>query len=648
MGESNTNEGSEVEKIDILIDEKEGTAKTTLKTKLERKEEKREKIEEKRKEKIMLKKNIFQVNELGVKEIKEKNKIKGIKKKLKKKQKFFKNPYNLIFITILIVFIIVQSNYLLADGVWNDETIYMWLGKNLSKNPSYLFSQEMIYYSSFLPIVVISVLNCCMSTFAASHFMVFFFALAGLIFVYLLGKELKNELTGIIAVVLVSFNHLYNVICTRVLIDVPLATLFTIVAYCLIKYEKIKNIKWAILLAITLFITVTSKHTGILSVAFVASYYIFAYLIESIRRSIVKKKNLIVVGLKELFKRKSFYVFLIIFVILMVTLAIFRSSINAEKISGLPGQTKISELGWPTSIFAAQFPFIFGWIVLILFLVSIVFSAIFAFVQGKKEHYLLLAWFISFFGVFSMLHLWQSPPRYMIPIIPVVGIFIGLMFSTLISMIAKIRKKKIFTVITLVVIGTLLLFPVISYLGIYKNLQLQKQNTYIGYLEGGDWLKRNVMKNKSIIIAESYRQIRAFSGFEFEENGGIIYTESIFQNKTAFEEFLNKNNDKVIYLQTDIWEYTMPKWIHPLDQKKFDYLLSVGFKPVYGVEKEIVTREGPRKAMVVIIFQKDSGNFNITEIEEENGKQGLIITNNQTLSDNRTTMVSNNQTNKTE
>ncbi len=510
------------------------------------------------------------------------------KKSLDKTTKFVnKHKFKLILLAIILMFVIVQAQYIFKDGVWNDETLYMWMGEQLTDDPSYMFSSEMIKYNVFLPTIIMSTLNFIMPIFYASHLTIFIFAIVGLLFAYLLGKELKNEWVGLIAVALISVNHLYNVIATRVLIDVPLATLFTIVAYCLLKYEKIKSFKWAIILAIVLVLTVMSKHTAILSVAFVGLYYLTFYLVGK-----VKRKKIISDDLKELVKRKSFYVFLVIFAGLMSVIMWVRGSSGSEV---LAGQTKITELGMLSKVFAIQLPFVLNWSMLIIFIISFIVLIMLAVGMGKKEHYIMLTWFISYFGIFSMLHLWQSPPRYMIPIIPIISLTVAFMCMVVYTM----SDKKLHKVLTIGGIGLIIFASVIMNMGMHTTLQTNKQQSYIGYLETGKWMQTNIAEEHSIIISESYRQIRAFSGFDYAENGGIVYFASTFQNKTTFETFVNSTN-KTVYLQTDVWEYTAPAWLHPMDTDRYNYLVSIGFTPLLGVDRQI---QG-QKVTVVAMFSK--------------------------------------------
>ena len=69
---------------------------------------------------------------------------------------------------------------------------------------------------------------------------------------------------------------------------------------------------------------------------------------------------------------------------------------------------------------------------------------------------------------------------------------------------------------------------------------------------------------------------------------------------------LSKTSD--VYLEVDMWEYTQPSWYYPLSQESINYFLSLGFKPVKTVEREIPTNKGLSKLSVILIFKKEKEN----------------------------------------
>ena len=110
------------------------------------------------------------------------------------------------------------------------------------------------------------------------------------LFIILLGKELRNLKTGIIASLL--FISISNILTQSALIltDIPLTAFVLIAHYCIIKSIKNKNLFWYILSIILILITVFTKITGFLFL--IAP---FLYLIAN------KKRNLNLKNMKKYF-----------------------------------------------------------------------------------------------------------------------------------------------------------------------------------------------------------------------------------------------------------------------------------------------------------------------------------------------------------
>ena len=151
---------------------------------------------------------------------------------------FLKNKYNIAFIVVFLIGLYLKLKFLFVDSIWPDEALYQWYGYKLLHVPSYFFSEEFAEVVSYLPSTIMAFFNIFTNSFIAGRITILLFGLAGIILVYLLGKELKNRPVGLMAAILLSVNHLYWFIGSRTLLDVPLTTMFTLVAFCLIKYEN--------------------------------------------------------------------------------------------------------------------------------------------------------------------------------------------------------------------------------------------------------------------------------------------------------------------------------------------------------------------------------------------------------------------------
>jgi hypothetical protein len=137
-----------------------------------------------------------------------------------------------------------------------------------------------------------------------------------------------------------------------------------------------------------------------------------------------------------------------------------------------------------------------------------------------------------------------------------------------------------------------------------------KADSYVGFREAGEWLAQNVPED-AVVYAGSPAAIRLFYGEEYLNEGyaegfgsvdGKIYY-GFPATKQEFEQQLLTRPSNV-YLEVDIWEYKNQQWMYPLSQENFDYLASLGFEPVYAVEREIPTQTGIQNVPVIYILKK--------------------------------------------
>ena len=110
-------------------------------------------------------------------------------KMIDKIKKWIKNPYNAILIALLIITIFFRLRYLFQESIWVDETAYYLLAKYIKETFSFgpfspftelrLTSDIVIVFWSFF-----------FNLFTAGRMMALTFAVLGIIFSYLIGKEI--------------------------------------------------------------------------------------------------------------------------------------------------------------------------------------------------------------------------------------------------------------------------------------------------------------------------------------------------------------------------------------------------------------------------------------------------------------------------
>jgi len=120
-----------------------------------------------------------------------------------------------------------------------------------------------------------------------------------------------------------------------------------------------------------------------------------------------------------------------------------------------------------------------------------------------------------------------------------------------------------------------------------------KSTSYIGLRDVGEYLS-NVDHE---IYAGSRRAIRLFSGKEYFEYGG-----NLKKLPESFDKFLEDTANKTVSLEIDVWEYTQPSWVYPLNQEKINNLMANGFNISYTANREI----NGQKVTVAAVFTKSS------------------------------------------
>ncbi len=486
----------------------------------------------------------------------------------------FKDKYNLAFLAILITAIFLRLRYFFIESVWTDEALYGWYGYQILHNPAFLFSEEFAKVVSYLPSLVSAFFNIFTNSFFAGKLMTLIFGVFGIILIYLLGTELKDKFVGLLATIMLSFNSLYWFLTNRILLDVPLTTMFTLTAFCLIKYEKTKTKFWFIFLMVSSALTIYTKSAGILILPFLALYFILTYRTRIF--SLLKRKE-VWIGILVFLMAISF------FVIINIT---HFGGLTAHSLKEVSATIEISM--WEP---IKTLPFILTWYTIPFLILGLLFSLIYR----KKEHFLLLSWLVVFLGFFTFVNP-NIVPRYLIPIVPAAFLISALAISELRVYIKKIGNVDINQWI---VVAVILLLMVPAYIQ-GNNLVKSKSYTYTGFKEAGEWLKLNTEPDATI-FTDSTRTLRLFSGKEFGIYGGEL--ERPAKEKKDFEEQLKKE-DLPVYLVVDVWEYIQPGWMYPLSQEKLGYIQSLGFELMKVVEKPYPTPNGLINQPVVFILKK--------------------------------------------
>jgi hypothetical protein len=462
-----------------------------------------------------------------------------------------KNPYNLAFIALLIFTIYIRFRYLLQESIWVDETHYYLEALTFLKTGS-LAQFTPFSELRFMPFLLILFWSLFFEIFTAGRMMALTYATLGIVYTYLVGKELKNELTGLIAAILVTFNPYIWFHSSRTLIDSPVTTMFIISAYYLIKLEKQYSTKNIIYLILALVLAIQTKFVGALFIFVIILYYLIRFIIIE-----KNTKELLL----ELSKNKLTYGAL---GVLAVGLYFVRNFITWG----------LSSLKY-NPFFLEEMPAMSNNIVFWLAMIGIIIS----FAYKKREYLVIVSWLIVYYAAFTLMPA-NNDLRYILPAIPALLILSAIAINEIID-IAYIFIKKDRKLLSLIVLVIFLYLTIPDQYTSANNMILRGSYAFTGYGDAGKWIVDNV-PDGAIVYTMSTSWANLFS----ENVVGRITIGNTAQFKTIgdLNEYLS-NVTIPFYLIIDQWEAgAQPNW-QPT-QEKINQILSLGFT----LEKVITTK----------------------------------------------------------
>lgn len=481
---------------------------------------------------------------------------------------FLRNPLNLAFLVVLGLGIAIRWKYLFIESLWTDESAYVLYGSRLTSNPLYIFDAAFKSNGIYIPEILIGFFNIFTSAFIAGRLMALAYSITGIIYSYLLGKEVKDRYVGLGLAAFFAFNHEIWFNSTRTLTDAPVTAMFIVAVYYFIRYEKTG--KGIIPLIAALLFALLTKPQAYILIPILALYYILRFTLTEDRKE-----------LKHFVRKKIFYAVLCLVALFLLWQGhyIYRNI--------FANLTLYFD-------FVNILPYMVSWTIIVLFLIG----TLFALIYRKKEHLLMLSWLIVGYGVF-LVYRTLVQPRYILPVLPVIfllaliGIYEALYY---IRLLGKINIPKFIPLL-------LIAFVAYGYYTLGDSIAMQKAFTYTGYEEAGEFLRQNVDASKSIVLVGSTSPSTLYTGIEFHSQGGVMYGSPEFKDLNELMDFINNNSTAAyFYLQLSIWEYG-DYWAFPITQELVNNIISKGFELVKVVEREIATEKGLQKAPVFLIFK---------------------------------------------
>src|SRR3989338_2204315 len=507
---------------------------------------------------------------------------------------FLKDKYNLGFLVVVLMVFLLRLKYINQESIWNDSAVHLWYAIKVTLHPLFIFSREYILGDYGIPQTIMAFFYFfTKNILLAGKINTLLYFVIGMIFMYLLGKELRNKFTGLMAATLLAFNHIFWFYSVRPLGDSPILVTTILLLYSIVKLEKEKTIRWAIISGFMFLACMFTKEQS--------SIYVFALVIYYLlfkRREMIYHKSILVSWLIPVGSLILAHIVGKLFFHTAILDRIFALFVDMR---GMPfGLESLGMLQW-----------IFSW-----YLVPLVIMGIHFVITYKEKQYYFGLVLLVFYYLFFEVNVDNTQDRYLLPLLSV-GILLAVFaleeIAAYLSMFIHKNLKHILVIIVIIFISW-------NYYQAGDPLIYNKTFSYLGYQEAGQWIKDNVPVDAPIFAGE-YRSIRLFAEREYggpvgEDHGGTIwnlrspyrYTEDNDGDvgKSNFESDvsnLSKNND--VYLEVDIWEYAQPKWYWPLSQESINYFTSLGFKPMKVVERDVQTQDGLKKMPVIIIFKKD-------------------------------------------
>ena len=460
---------------------------------------------------------------------------------------------NWLFLSLIVVVAgFVRVPYVFQESVWNDETVYMWIGEKLLENPLFLFSRRVAFHSyGYLIDIATAVLGLFVPVFYASRVATLLVAFAGLLAVYALAKELTNEFGGLAAALLVALNPQHAFFSVRSLTDVYLATMLTVLSYTAARFDGSK--KWGVLFGLSVIGVMMARVSGVLAIP-IALLFLAHWLRTNGLDDGVRYGGSLVIGL--------------IILLATMNLLFFGSPFQFGGAS-LKGMiftgSRTYYLDAAGSIYTMP-----------VFLLALVGTYLAS--KDRQAMFLALA-FITYFLWFSIFA-GEKVPRYVLQTVPLAAVLAVFAAHRLVKTVGVDER----------LVGATVVFCLLSFPNITLLIE-SKVHTYTGFQELGEKVAElNSLRSFDAIYSQSARQIRAFSGIDVR---GL---------PEELDELANQTN---ILLQLDIWEYTAPDWAYPLTQEKFNRILAANFSVAHVVQRDYPTPQGLQKAPVGFLLVRE-------------------------------------------
>jgi len=199
------------------------------------------------------------------------------------------------------------------------------------------------------------------------------------------------------------------------------------------------------------------------------------------------------------------------------------------------------------------------------------------FQRNSKIKILLLSWLIIFILISSIVSVQEL--RYALIVLPAIILTTGLGVEQFLQKCVKTFSFAV--IIRWLILGYVVLWLGLKYPYLEKYMKAQNQG-YLYFRETGEWIKSHLRPN-SLILASSPRQVRYFSGSNFQQYGGKVIEEPFYI--TNLENIVATYTGHII-VEIDNWGGDN-EVIHPVSKKEIHFLEEKGFKLVQEIGQRL-------------------------------------------------------------
>ncbi|MFH1333522.1 MAG: glycosyltransferase family 39 protein [archaeon] len=405
-------------------------------------------------------------------------------------------------------FDINENNY-----YW-DETIYLDIAQNINENNTYLSSMGENFRAPLFPLALSFFSNK-----SLAHLFVILLSIISIFFAYLLGKEVLNKLTGLIAALFLAINPLYYFWSYKLLTEPLTLCLILLSLYLFVKFEKGKV-----------------SNLYLYSSFFVAG---LAVLARYTSLSLIAALFLAVAIKGKIFK-KEYLLAHIIFIIVLLPLFVLGMKFYGNPL-GMPLQNSLQTAypKMPLSNFTQNFLQNFCYFVPLFFLLTIVTKI------RKKIPSILWFYLISTIVLLAVVS--QKYDRFLIILLPAFTVISAAGFAYALTRVGKLKTIMV------------LLTVILSLIVVYNNMaeiNAEKHNTEI-LLDATNFVKELPCP---AVISNSTRHFEFFANKETigypatkeeflklstEKNASCFVIDS-FHGQPDYRKFIN-DSYKVVY-----------------------------------------------------------------------------------------------------